>query len=98
MPGRGAKSRRSNASSFKVGTVMLAAAALFAMPATAEPTLHEVYQAAESGSLAQWSAPPQDSMPISQPGSAVSSNTLSQLARVSFRRPSAYSWRPTPCT
>src|SRR5215467_9644867 len=48
--------------------------------------------------LAQWCAPPHHSMPISQPGSAVSSNTLSQLARVSFRRHTAFSWSPTPCT
>jgi len=36
-----------------VSATMLAAAAVFAMPVIAEPTIHEVYQAAESGNLAQ---------------------------------------------
>jgi len=36
-----------------VGTAVLVAAAVFTNLAVAEPTLHEVYQAAESGNLAQ---------------------------------------------
>ena len=37
-------------------------------------------------------------MPISNPGSTVSSNTLSQFARVNFQRNVTFSFRSTPCT